>query len=296
MSRWIPLQVELGNFHQRRTIYIFALKASFLSVLLSLMVVVTALPVMSWLGILTLPLADSIRLGIMLSWLIGGTVSAILAMLTGYSIHEISVSRAEFERLSRTDTLSGLFNRRAFAEFMAGADTEASLVIFDVDRFKSVNDRFGHAAGDAVIVAISGVLSTIFSEQAVVGRLGGEEFGVLLSGGSVADRIARIEAAKAIVCNTSILIESGGIAVTISAGIADFTPGRSPEAVYAAADNALYLAKALGRNRVVHENEESHNALHGSSLPEADMTFLAAMPQRGFGGWETKRRGRIPVA
>lgn len=72
MSRWIPLQVELGNFHQRRTIYIFALKASFLSVLLSLMVVVTALPVMSWLGILRLPLADCIRLGIMLSWLIGG--------------------------------------------------------------------------------------------------------------------------------------------------------------------------------------------------------------------------------
>lgn len=99
-------------------------------------------------------------------------MSAILAVLTGYSIHEISVSRAEFERLSRTDTLSGLFNRRAFAESMAGADKDASLVIFDVDRFKSVNDRYGHAAGDAVIVAISGVLSKIFSEQAVVGRLG----------------------------------------------------------------------------------------------------------------------------
>ncbi|WFS21665.1 GGDEF domain-containing protein [Rhizobium rhododendri] len=296
MSRWIPLQVELGNFHQRRTIYIFALKASFLSVLLSLMVVVTALPVMSWLGILRLPLADCIRLGIMLSWLIGGTVSAILAVLTGYSIHEISVSRAEFERLSRTDTLSGLFNRRAFAESMAGADKDASLVIFDVDRFKSVNDRYGHAAGDAVIVAISGVLSKIFSEQAVVGRLGGEEFGVLLSGGSAEDRIARIEAAKVTVCNTSILIDCGAISVTISAGIADFTPVRSPEAVYAAADNALYLAKALGRNRVVHENERPHTVAHCSSLLDPDMTYMTAMPRPGFGAWETKRRVRIPVA
>lgn len=288
MYRWIPLRVELGNFHQRRMIYIFAFKASFLSVLLSLLVVVTALPIMSWLGALTLPLMDSIRLGIMLSWLIGGVVSGILAVLTGYSIHEISVSRAEFERLSRTDTLSGLFNRRAFAEALEMVVGDASLVIFDVDRFKAVNDRHGHASGDAVIVAISGLLSTIFHDGAVVGRLGGEEFGVLVHGGSVADRLSRIEAAKALVCRNSVPIVGGDINITISAGVADFSPGRSKEAVFAAADNALYLAKALGRNRVVHESERSlsfgqHFSVSDSEIQLASEPDVAWQPEYGFG-------------
>jgi diguanylate cyclase (GGDEF)-like protein len=288
MSRWFPLQVELGNFHQRRMIYIFAFKASFLSILLSLLVVVTTLPIMSWIGILTLPLVDSLRLGIMLSWLIGGVVSGILAMLTGYSIHEISVSRAEFERLSRTDTLSGLLNRRAFGEALEMVADDASLVIFDVDRFKAVNDRYGHASGDAVIVAISGLLSSIFSDSAFVARLGGEEFGVLVRGGSVAERVSRIEAAKTMICRNSIPIVCGEINITISAGVAEFGLGRSKEAVYVAADNALYLAKSLGRNRVVHESERS--LLFGGHLSTADTegTLLAEVlsdgaPQYGFG-------------
>ncbi len=296
MHRWIPLQIELGNFHQSRMIHIFALKAIFLSVLLSLLVVVTALPLMSWLGALTLPLGDSIRLGIMLSWLIGGTVSGILAVLTGYSIHKISVSRAEFERLSRTDALSGLFNRRAFAESMEHVDPDASLVIFDVDRFKAVNDRYGHAAGDAVIVAISGLLSSTFSERAVVGRLGGEEFGVLVFGGGITERISRIEAAKKVICDESIAIVSGEINVTISAGVADFAPGRGAEAVYAAADNALYLAKALGRNRVVHESARPHSYRLRTEVPGTDPMFVTEVSRHGFGAFESKRCGRIPVA
>lgn len=287
MCRWIPLQVELGNFHQRRTIYIFAIKASLLSVLLSLLVVVAVLPLMSWCGLLTIALSDSVRLGILLSWLIGGVVSGILAILTGHAIHDISVSRAEFERLSRTDTLSGLFNRRAFAEALGSVVGDASLVIFDVDRFKSVNDQYGHSAGDAVIVAISAQLALIFKDEAVVGRLGGEEFGVLVYGGSVVERVTRIEAAKARICSTNIPIACGDINVTISAGIADFEEGRGPEAVYAAADNALYLAKALGRNRVVHEGERHialsrHGATSADGIAPAD-DFLPDPPRYQFG-------------
>lgn len=255
MYKWVPLRAELGNFHNRRTIYIFTLKASFLSVLLSLLVVVIALPILSFMGALTLPLTDCLRLGIVLSWLIGGVVSGILAALTGYSMHEISVSRAEFERLSRTDTLSGLYNRRAFAEALDAVVADASLVIFDVDRFKAINDRYGHASGDAVIVAISRTLSAIFSGADVVARLGGEEFGVIICGGSVAERVARIECAKTLVCGNVIPIAEGDIRVTISAGIADIWMARNKEAIYAAADKALYTAKALGRNRVVHEGE-----------------------------------------
>lgn len=286
MHRWLPLQVDLGNFHQRRMIYIFAFKASFLSILLSLLVVGIALPSMSWLGALPLPLMDSLRLGIVLSWLIGGVVAGILAILTGYSIHEISLSRAEFERLSRTDTLSGLFNRRAFTEALEMVAGDASLVIFDVDRFKSVNDRYGHASGDAVIVAISALLSAIFSEGAVIARLGGEEFGVLVHGGSIDERVARIEAAKVLICRHSIPIFCGDISVTISAGIAEFGPSRNKEAVYAAADKALYLAKAMGRNRVVHESERSLSFGRHFNAGDAENGALAEVlpdtPQYGF--------------
>lgn len=288
MSRWVPLKVELGNFHQRRMIYIFAFKASFLSILLSLLVVVVTLPAMSWFGILGLPLVEALRLGIMLSWLIGGVVSSILAVLTGYSIHEISVSRAEFERLSRTDTLSGLFNRRAFGEALDTVVGDASLVIFDVDRFKTVNDRYGHASGDRVIVAISGLLSGIFTDNAVVARLGGEEFGVLVCGGSITERMSRIESAKTLICCNGIPIVTGEINVTISAGVADFAPGRSMESVYAAADNALYLAKSLGRNRVVHESERSllfgrhSNATDDNSM-RLDSVLADGQAQYGFG-------------
>jgi diguanylate cyclase (GGDEF)-like protein len=288
MSRWLPLHADLGNFHHRRMIYIFAFKVSFLSVLLSLLVVVTALPVMSWLGILALPLVDSIRLGIMLSWLIGGAVSGSLAILTGYSIHEISVSRAEFERLSRTDTLSGLLNRRAFAEALEAAADDASLAIFDVDRFKTVNDCHGHASGDAVIVAISRLLLDFFADAAVVARLGGEEFGVLLYGGSVAERIARVDAAKALICRNSIPIVGHELRVTVSAGIADFGDGRSVDAVYSAADNALYVAKALGRDRVVHEGERTLSLARHLGAAEIDKdfggeAFSVERPEYGMG-------------
>lgn len=288
MSRWVPLQAELGNFQERRTIYVFALKVSLQSVLFSLLLVVSVLPALSWCGWLPMPLPQSIKLGILLSWLIGGVVSGVLAIVTGHSIHEICVSRAEFERLSRTDTLSGLFNRRAFAEALSTVAGNASLVIFDVDRFKAVNDRYGHAAGDAVIIAISSQLSLIFKDNAVTGRLGGEEFGVLVHGDSVAERIARIEAAKALICSTSIATACGEINVTISAGIADFEVERGPEAVYAAADNALYLAKALGRNRVVHESER-HSAVSCHLRGAEEVTFahsaecLVEPPRYQFG-------------
>ncbi|TXH83771.1 MAG: GGDEF domain-containing protein [Rhizobium sp.] len=262
MRQWISLQAELGNFQQRRAIFIFALKMSFVAVIMSLAIILALLFVLEWLDLLPMPFLEAMRLGVLLAWIIGGTVSGALAVLAGFSIHKLAVSRAEFERLSRTDTLSGLLNRRAFTEALNMAGDGASLVIFDVDRFKTINDRFGHASGDAVIVTVSQIFSGVFTGNDVVARLGGEEFGAIIHGGDTSERIARVEWIKEQIAEHPIAIEGGSVKITISAGIADISGDRKTEAVYAAADKALYLAKTLGRNRVMHERERLSQVWH----------------------------------
>ncbi|PST19578.1 GGDEF domain-containing protein [Rhizobium sp. JAB6] len=262
MKQWISLQAEFGNFQQRRAIFIFALKMSFVAVIMSLAIIVAMLFVLEWLDLLPLPIFEAMRFGVLLAWVIGGTVSGALAVMAGFFIHKLAVSRAEFERLSRTDMLSGLLNRRAFTEVLNTAKDGASLVIFDLDRFKTINDRFGHASGDAVIVAVSQIFSDEFTGEDVIARLGGEEFGAIVHGGDVAERIARIEAIRERIAEYPIAIEGGSVKITISAGIADITKDRKTEAVYAAADKALYLAKTLGRNRVMHERERLSQVWH----------------------------------
>ncbi|TCL74496.1 GGDEF domain-containing protein [Rhizobium sp. BK251] len=286
MKRWISLHAELGKFQHRRTVYVFALKMSFLAVILSGFAIAAMLPTLDFIGFLPLPLAHAIQFGVVLSWLVCGLVSGVLALLAGHALHELAVSRAEFEKLSRTDMLSGLLNRRAFTEALDATENGASLVIFDVDRFKSINDRYGHACGDAVIVAVSLILADTFGGSHTVARLGGEEFGVIVRGGSIQDRIARIEKVRAAIGARAVHAGGSEVAITISAGIADIWTGTGKDAVYAAADKALYLAKALGRNRVVHESEglKHIRAMQGEDRAGAADELLEVDPRYGFGG------------
>lgn len=263
MRNWIALQTDFGNFLYRRNVYVFALKMSFLAVILSGVIIALTMPSLDFLGLLPVTLAHAIGFGLIFSWLIGCTVSGTLSLLAGFAMRDLALSRAEFERLSRTDTLSGLLNRRAFTEALDTTEGNASLVIFDVDRFKAINDRFGHGCGDAVIVAVSAMLTSAFDQLSVVARLGGEEFGVIVSGEPLEARLERIEGVRARIAGGSIVAEGHNISITVSGGIADLVAGRSKQAVYASADRALYLAKALGRNRVVHEREGLHHAWHG---------------------------------
>lgn len=155
--------------------------------------------------------------------------------------------------LATIDELSGLLNRRAFHERMdaalAGlpADGCASLILFDLDHFKRVNDVYGHDAGDAVIRAVGGLR---VPPDTIFGRLDGEEFAVLLPDlpvdGAVSvadylrDQIAALE------------IEEGErtVEVTASFGVGETPAGGTPAELYRRADAALYAAKAAGRNRV----------------------------------------------
>ena len=197
MENWISLQAELGSFEHRRTVYAFALKMSFLAVIMSGLIILVILPPLNFMGLLPTTLGHAMIFAILLSWLIGGMVSGVLSLVAGFAIHDLTISRAEFEKLSRTDTLSGLLNRRAFTDALDKVEGDACLAIFDVDRFKTINDRFGHGCGDAVITAVSAMLSAAFDGTSVVARLGGEEFGVVVQGGTPEERVARLEGVRA---------------------------------------------------------------------------------------------------
>jgi diguanylate cyclase (GGDEF)-like protein/PAS domain S-box-containing protein len=158
-----------------------------------------------------------------------------------------------------SDHLTGLANRRAFfeaSELELGRSRHlprpTALVVVDADRFKSINDSFGHAAGDAVLRHLSIAMKSTFREVDVVARIGGEEFAVLLPSTGLAGAAAVAERLRLRVASQSLLVEGARIAYTISLGVAamdDSVAGL--DALLRRADQALYAAKARGRNQVV---------------------------------------------
>lgn len=181
-----------------------------------------------------------------------GITTGWMSLRTGRTIQRLTRSKARFEQLSRLDPLTGLLNRRSFSEALSRAPVGTSLVMIDVDHFKAINDTHGHGIGDDVICRVAGMITEVMGTQVPSARLGGEEFGVLLWGAEVEARIALVEALRARIERERFRGIEGWFGITISAGISEYVPEKEPALVYAAADKALYLAKASGRNRVVH--------------------------------------------
>ena len=162
---------------------------------------------------------------------------------------------AEAHQAARSDTLTGLANRRAFDEAFAHRDQAAGpwcLSVIDVDRFKQVNDDNGHAVGDRVLAAIARLLTDSFPDQ-LVARHGGEEFAVLIGGVDLAVAAQMIDAAREAVSvkrfRTRDTDQRLG-RITLSAGVTAVQPGEDGERAMARADRLLYAAKAGGRNQV----------------------------------------------
>lgn len=182
-------------------------------------------------------------------------VSFVVAMaaysVVGFAIYDLAMSSQELSRLSRTDALSGLLNRRAFLDAFDTRRGETMLVLFDIDRFKTVNDTYGHAAGDDAIVAVARAIETSFGPGAVSARIGGEEFAVLCINDSDESLTHRAEVARRAVCACRIMSGGHQFSVTVSAGIASPSGSRGFAEVFTEADRALYRAKADGRDRGV---------------------------------------------
>lgn len=182
------------------------------------------------------------------------------------SQHEIGQLRAELSRVqeeSRLDSLTGLPNRRAFDQQMAACLAEAdtpsrrfqrpSLLIADIDHFKCINDTHGHPYGDHVLRAIGGILKEVTPEDCLAARIGGEEFAVLIPSRSLTQARALAETVRTRVAATQLRRpgpDTDTTRVTISIGLTLFRPGENGTAFMERADQALYVSKDSGRDRV----------------------------------------------
>jgi diguanylate cyclase (GGDEF)-like protein len=160
------------------------------------------------------------------------------------------------------DPLTGLFNRRGFSELTArmiereeAAGRPVTVLIFDIDHFKSVNDRFGHPAGDEILKLFANVLVHTLRITDVVGRIGGEEFAAMLPC-PVDEAVIAAERVRTVFASAGVQVDETPLATSVSIGVAGGPCGTNLNALLAAADTALYRAKRGGRNRVELATEE----------------------------------------
>jgi diguanylate cyclase (GGDEF)-like protein len=154
------------------------------------------------------------------------------------------------------DPLTGMFNRRGFAEATsrviereANAGRPVTVLIFDIDHFKSINDRFGHPAGDEILKLFATVVLNTLRISDLSGRIGGEEFAALLPC-SLEEGVIAAERVREAFADSGIVVEEGPVDTTVSIGVAGGPAGTELEVLLASADTALYQAKRSGRNRV----------------------------------------------
>lgn len=179
----------------------------------------------------------------------GGEVSGVVSV-----VRDITHRKALEQTLATeasTDPLTGLANRRSFERCFENHLAEHSggtIAAFDIDHFKQVNDRHGHAAGDLVLKRFAALAKGMVREGDVVARLGGEEFAILLRRATPDQALAVCDRLREATQNMAMQIGGATIRITVSGGIAPLSAEQSAEATLAAADAALYSAKRAGRN------------------------------------------------
>nr|WP_245425073.1 GGDEF domain-containing protein [Sinorhizobium sp. M4_45] len=206
-------------------------------------------------------------------------LGAILIVGTGVAMLGVMVKDIvdEARASSEIDALSGLCNRRGFSSRVAPLLRDLSdqdigtLILADIDRFKLVNDTFGHHAGDEVIREFSCVLADLMPHRAVAGRVGGEEFAIFLPRVGLADARVIANGIRAELAAKRINGLPEGVAVTASFGVSAVAAGELLDAAMRRADNALYVAKAGGRNRV--------------ECAEAPVRVVASNDHHAIGTW-----------
>ena len=171
---------------------------------------------------------------------------------------ELQQSLRQEQQLATTDALTGLANRLAWDDRIAEAcrrrkrfDQPVSLLIFDIDHFKAINDRYGHAAGDRVLRIVGGELRKQLREIDFVARYGGEEFVVLLEGSDAPAALQVGEKLRRLIESLGFHVQQQPVRITVSCGVTALTSGDTPESVFERADAALYGAKQNGRNGCV---------------------------------------------
>lgn len=201
-------------------------------------------------------------------WLLEYRVEALqlavtwLLMMAAYALNQrlgrLRQQRDELRQLAETDGLTGLPNRRAglqqLARHLERVNREGGPLVIgflDIDLFKDINDRHGHAVGDQVLVAVARALRTAVRSQDEVVRMGGEEFLLLMPGMPREAASARLDRLRQRITEAGLALHVTGLEVTASIGLAQWRPGEDDlAALLRRADHAMYVAKRAGRNRV----------------------------------------------
>lgn len=204
--------------------------------------------------------AGQMRLPWMREIAVTTTISLPFVILTMAVLHRQWQLQQILSTLATTDMLTGLPNRRAFMARATSAlerDGTGVLLLLDADHFKRINDRWGHGAGDAALVAIGGHLRAVLRSDDILGRLGGEEFAAFLPS-ILPDEAAHL--GQRLCAPIAVAGFAEGLSVTLSVGAASACDGSSLDRLMARADRSLYRAKSEGRARMhVSERDEEQD-------------------------------------
>lgn len=167
---------------------------------------------------------------------------------------QLVAAQAELQVRADHDHLTGVLNRAAFYREASQAVREqpACLLLADIDLFKAINDKYGHAAGDRALCVVANTLASITRGGDFIGRIGGEEFAILLRNVPLPLGMTIAERARAAVADLDLPMDDGTIlGFSISIGVSQFEPDSTLESALARADHAMYQAKRQGRNQVL---------------------------------------------
>ncbi|MEO8307703.1 MAG: diguanylate cyclase [Pseudomonadota bacterium] len=208
-------------------------------------------------------LEQSQRAGI-LQYIVIGLATMLTVLLATIALRHNRNSR-RMQKLALTDDLTGVPNRRSVLSLLpqclqANPRGSTAVLVVDIDHFKLINDSFGHATGDRVLQLIAGVMRSSLRPPEFFGRIGGEEFLIVLPGADVRTALARAEALRIAAKDADISVLVPELrALTVSIGITISRTGDSVSTILQRADMALYRAKAAGRNRVSGDETSTDN-------------------------------------
>lgn len=221
---------------------------------------------------------DRVYLGILCAWLLG----AMLMVVNGWTqlrkahrlqqreidalmtrTRQLRVEQDKLRRLATIDELTGVLNRRGMEQALDDLEEAArgmTLVMLDIDHFKQVNDRHGHDGGDEVLRRVTAVVAANLRASDAFGRWGGEEFLIAAQGNRLRDAVSLAEKLRERLQASDISVAGSSIRVTASFGVALASPGAPAAGALKRADEALYRAKAAGRNRVEMDKSPSSDS------------------------------------
>ncbi|MGO4564249.1 GGDEF domain-containing protein [Rhizobium sp. 2YAF20] len=202
---------------------------------------------------------DAIRRSLLVDIFLPTFLAAPLLFFLLRKVQQLAISHRELSIIASTDSLTAVLNRGAFTllveSYLAKAEEQAalrsgSLLVIDADHFKEINDSLGHQQGDEALKIIAQTIKGTLRQADIVGRIGGEEFGVFLPGAAAAEAFEVAERIRDVIRNTVFPLESNRCLLSVSIGGVSFNRRSSYDELFSRADSCLYAAKEKGRDRV----------------------------------------------